>query len=349
MKLLVLGVALMRVKIGLITAVAGILGNYGVHGSAIAASFDCTHAASPQEKLICGDPILFELDERLGRTYQERREALSPQGAELLHSSQRSWLRYVATVCAAAVPNDDRRDNPKDCLQSRYKERLKQLGDVGQRLGAFVFNRIDIFFAQAVPSDIWPGPYDNFYYVRHVAYPQIDYPSSAQAQAWNKQAMRDLSRNDDCADGDDDDTDYELYANERVISLRWDVSYYCHGAANGSDHFEIQNDVIAPTFRALTAEDVFGVSQDWVENLRQLFRQKFDNSAWASPPGERTESIWDTIQDMIIQPQNWQFTAEGLKVSFSPDDFFCRLCAPAPVTVPWSEMKPLLSKEALVP
>jgi uncharacterized protein len=104
-------------RFSVVNALTGLFAGLALGGSSFAASFDCGHAALPREKMICSDPALSDLDSKLGRLYQERRELLSPHGAALLQTSERSWLQYTATVCPLVLPSGaDGQPQPKDCL-----------------------------------------------------------------------------------------------------------------------------------------------------------------------------------------------------------------------------------------
>jgi uncharacterized protein len=315
---------------------AAIVGIFTIHGLALGASFDCAHATAPREQLICADPDLSDLDGRLGRAYQQRRAVLSPQGAELLQSSQRSWLRFIATVCPLKAPADaDSRQLPKNCLADHYKERLDQIAKVGQRLGPFVFNRIDLFAAKPA-QDSYTG-----FDVQHVAYPQIDNLHSPEVDAWNRQNLKSLSENDY---GEDDETDYEIgFANKRMISVGWWSSSM--GAAHPTTSVEARNVILLPNLRPLTEHDVFGADDRWVVKLQGLFWDALVKAGW-SPPDESAKR---EIQDDVIRSRYWLFTTEGLNVSFSSYAGACYACTPQPVTVPWAALKPLLSPSAVVP
>ena len=132
---------------------AAIAGSLALSNAASTASFDCAHAKSAREKLICGHPELSKLDEQLGRIYQERQVALSAHGAALLRRSELSWLHFVRLVCSPSRAPADNSDRPEDCLLKVYRERIEQLSKVGQKIGPFVFNRIDTYAVQ--PASDW--------------------------------------------------------------------------------------------------------------------------------------------------------------------------------------------------
>ena len=178
--------------------------------TASAASFDCAHATSVRDKTICADPGLSALDGQLGRLYRERRALLSPQGAELLQQSERSWLRFVGTVCSPDGPANEPWKTRKSCLQRQYNERIKQLGMVAQKIGPYLFNRIDLFSAQPSADDTGM---ENGFFVQHAAYPQIDNANSPEAQTWNQANVRHLPVEGDCGPGDYDVVFEVGYAN----------------------------------------------------------------------------------------------------------------------------------------
>jgi uncharacterized protein len=79
-----------------------------------AASFDCAKAATPTEKLICGDPRLSQLDAQLALAY--RRALAGAAEPDKVRAEQRTWLRTECKACADAA-----------CLQTVYEQRLAAL------------------------------------------------------------------------------------------------------------------------------------------------------------------------------------------------------------------------------
>lgn len=82
-----------------------------------AASFDCTKAVRPLEKIICSDSELSSLDEKLNESYQN---ALL-KNRELKYS-QREWLKALSQC------NDG--PTPLECLKKSFRERIKTLNSV---------------------------------------------------------------------------------------------------------------------------------------------------------------------------------------------------------------------------
>lgn len=78
-----------------------------------AAGFDCRKASTSIEKMICGDPKLSELDDRLMAAYKA---ALGTGSADTIKADQRTWLTTVRNKCTDAR-----------CLEQAYATRLQAL------------------------------------------------------------------------------------------------------------------------------------------------------------------------------------------------------------------------------
>ena len=76
-----------------------------------AASFNCAKAASKNEKAICSDPELSNLDMVLAAIYKETRSTISD--AKRLKKEQINWIKSLGTC-----------DGNVDCLISAYKNRM---------------------------------------------------------------------------------------------------------------------------------------------------------------------------------------------------------------------------------
>jgi uncharacterized protein len=308
------------------------------------ASFNCAHAISTQEKAICADATLSALDGQLGRLYRERQALLTPQGAQLLQESERSWLRFVGTVCAQDGPENKPWLSRKFCLTRQYNERISQLQKVAEKLGPYVFNRIDLYATQ--PSGDETGSATGFY-IEHTAYPHIDNANSAELRAWNQANVHGLQKDGDCGPGDYD-VDYNVgYANARLISVEWSNSIYCHGTPHGFGGVKSNNTVLSPSLRPLVSQDLFGPGESWKTTLKARFWTALTQAGW-SPP-ENQPDVKQQLESDFVQPDRWLLTKDGLEVAFGSYEGGCYACTPQPVTVPWSELKPLLSKDAIAP
>ena len=316
---------------------------------ASAASFDCAHAITWRDKLICQTPALSKLDGQLGQLYQQKRAMLSLRGAELLQSSERNWLRYVDTVCPETPrPTSDVRAEPTICLQVRYQERLTELAQVAQRLGPFVFNRIDMFAAEPHEDSDQSGSVSGFY-VQHLAFPQIDNVSSAAVATWNKAYDKGgVVKGAGCdSEIGDEDSNYSVgYANRHITSIEFINSEYCHGDAHGIFTFQTQNLVWDQNSRKLVSSDVFADGSE--TKIKLLFWNALLAKGWI-PQHDRADGTRKEIESIVVEPSRWLFTKEGISVDFSAYEGGCYACNPGTLTVPWDELKPLLIPGSMVP
>lgn len=96
--------------------------------AAQAVSFDCTQATRTQEKQICQNPLLGQLDDELAQEWKTARTSLttythSQPFEQSLYQLQRTWL----------ATRDQCKDD--DCLRQRYQQqvaRLRYLNQVAQ-------------------------------------------------------------------------------------------------------------------------------------------------------------------------------------------------------------------------
>lgn len=83
-------------------------------GNVSAASFHCTSKSSASEKIVCQDPQLSSLDDRLNTAYQRARDAsLDPRSVESARIEQWLWRQHNCT--------------DKACVQSWYDRRIAEL------------------------------------------------------------------------------------------------------------------------------------------------------------------------------------------------------------------------------
>ena len=221
-------------------------------------AIDCDHAKPGLEAHVCGAPELSQLDRQLGRLYRQRSSLLSPAGVRLLETSQLSWIHFVETVCSADLRWPWRGETLESCLARAYYDRLEQVKGVSQKVGPFLFNRVDLYFAKR--SHFADDPNTDRFNVDHFAYPQIDMPVTADILTWNKNIVPQLPESSDHQDHDADHTDedsdrnYEItYATSRWLSISWNGHSYFHGAMHGDGWAEPSSFVVSQHLRPLAS------------------------------------------------------------------------------------------------
>jgi uncharacterized protein YecT (DUF1311 family) len=99
----------MKIKKTLLTAPLLIAMALGTN--ATAASFDCRKASTGIEQVICEDPELNRLDEKMGRLYHEAR------GIPGMKQEQRDWVGFRNHNCGSS----------DGCLLAETKKRIREL------------------------------------------------------------------------------------------------------------------------------------------------------------------------------------------------------------------------------
>jgi uncharacterized protein len=87
--------------------------------TATAASFNCSNAATPTEKAICGDKYLSKLDGQMGTIYKK-----ASTHANIKHE-QHDWINHRNRNCGA----------DEDCLYNMTKKRISSLKHIIKRGG----------------------------------------------------------------------------------------------------------------------------------------------------------------------------------------------------------------------
>ena len=81
-----------------------------------AASFDCGKAETKVEKLVCDNPVISKLDDKLGKTYQNDLNKANDEERQRLITEQKHWLKYTRNVCSNEA-----------CFKHAYWSRLAEL------------------------------------------------------------------------------------------------------------------------------------------------------------------------------------------------------------------------------
>lgn len=314
-----------------------------------AAGFACEKASTLLEHLICAVPALSALDSTLAKTYESTMKRLSADVASQMRLSQRSWLKYLATVCGRAKP--DGSAATAECMEQHYRTRIGQLEHF-EKVGPFVFTYISLYAVQPFDpdqiGDVGPpqNMSENNVDIDLVTYPQIAQPSSRAETAANGKLA-------EPAPGFDPDkpcygqsiTDEKVtYATLRMVSVRKDYGESCTGAAHPDGSISSINWLLNPELRELRADDLFGPHDTWAPKLSALTAQSERSDIDSQGALHRTKQ--EFLDDL---KRSWSFTDFGLELVGTSDDFGCHVGCGAHYRVSWAELKPLLVATAPVP
>jgi len=83
--------------------------------------------------------------------------------------------------------------------------------------------------------------------------------------------------------------------------------------------------------------------------LKERLWRKLLESGWHPPENQSKDDIKSQVEDEFVHPDEWFFTNEGLSIFFNAYDGGCYACTPKPITLPWADLKPLLSANSVLP
>ncbi len=298
---------------------------------------DCAAARSAREEAICREPALRALDEDLAREYASALERLSGEGQRLLRDGQRRWLRYAEARCFGP----GRRAEGVECLREVYADRRRDLDTAAVRIGPFLFTRIDHFYVAADPEHGAPAH-------GHTAYPHIDAPASEATRAWNALAAptADAVREGYCDGPGDVSLGFRVAsATAQAVSVLSTTDAYCHGAPHGQEFTIGRTWLLRPSVRLLGAEDLFDAGKPWAEVLTDRCAAALEQQA----PGALTDADRARVRRAVSDPRAWASGPGGLILTLSAGTVLAYPRGPTVVTIPWAELRPVLSASAPVP
>jgi len=340
-----------RLHLGLLGLLTTLLLVLQLAGPANAASFDCSQAARPLEKMICTDTDLSRLDDDMTVRYRDALAKLSPAGQAILRQGQRDWLGFTRTHCEARIgkPRESFGGDAARCLDEEYKARIELLGSAAKKIGPYLFSRIDKYFLVPSPPGDENGSRSGFVFA-DISIPRIDSPISKDVTRWNAMAEEwirahsNVSENEGCdltikciADGDEDlSVGYDISsAQPGFISMSIAAYSYGHGAPHGYTDIAQSNFLLAAG-RELIEDDLFTAGSKWQEILAA---ESFKTIAAERPELAATA---DDIDSLIAGPDTWNITAAALIVHIPLGLRYGYLNGSIDVEIPWSKLKPYL-------
>lgn len=322
---------------------------------ALGASFDCTKATSPREKLICSDATASSDDDDMAEFYRSALGRLSGDGRQLLIAEQRAWLRFLGQACPITSTKAGRsRDIALSCLHKLYYDRHRDLEQSGQQVGPFVFT-LSAHYLAVVPKTLNTNDDDgnagNGITTREMAYPRIDSPITPITARWNTVTAKTGNAGSYCEEGgasDDYETSKISFANAHLVVVEWTTSSYCHGAAHGMGGLRTETLVLSPQPHALKASDLFGDDHSWKIRLQGLVAAAVRKAYVDEHKSEPHDLNQKAITDAAFDPTRWLVSVDGLGVTFDTYELGQGYAFAPTVTIPWAEIKDLMVPDAPV-
>lgn len=326
---------------------------------AFAASFDCAHATTLNEKAICASPRLSQLDDQLAAAYAKLLATVPAETRVLLRKNELDWLHSVGDGCPANVGLEAL----GDCLADQWEKRIRSLEaalssiETHDRIpflwDSVHFTRADTGDLASEDAERGASPYSTL----DAEWPQA-LSTDPDWQAWNRAIEREARlmasqgqakpgdpwAKPDWMDGMDNDVTVTLGTiTHTFVGASFQNLWYGHGAAHPNLD-KLQFNWLLQQRRELRAEDVFRPDSGWQKFLYERAME------WLKAPsqfGPKFPEIWgtpgyreDLVRKIVVNPQNWILDTNGLTLYFPPNSLTRDDYKADPL--PWKELTPML-------
>lgn len=308
-----------------------------------AASFDCSKATRPQEKLICASPELSRLDTSMAASYKKLLQRLSPEAQNDVRRSQREWLAFWPDSCRdQGAPLNPASKNTQDCAAMRYKDRMALLDGPDYVTGDIPLYPYSTYRIRA--SD---GGVEWIKYAQTVTYtPAVDLGHAAHekknlAALIDRWLRKDIDASGNAGDAASDSETGKRFIESLPMLLSTGTStyFYGHGAAHPLSAYSTQHFYL-PKARPLLASDIFQGSQ-WQDGLTALVESQLKKELGDSYYIESRPEL----KKLVIDSSRWQFDQENMTIAFNPYEVAPYAAGAPSVTLQWAALMPWLDPQ----
>ena len=327
-----------------------------VNNAALAASFNCNKAKTPQEKAICVSPELSAADDKMASAYKAVLAGATPEMAAKVRVGQRVWLRAISDHCVdsgSALPTA-----LTECLLGYYETRTAELQHlIGSNHDAFITQFIYLAWPDAPgeSSDLEENP---GFGTLKATWPEST-NDTPEWKAWNKAievATQSLASLDGekspsgewlkkwAADGDFEVSASVGFYSEDLVTASIGIEGMGHHAGHPSED-GIEFNWLLKQKRQLRPEDVFRKESQWEQVIEAFCSKQLQES-----DADRLYDDWEkALPKVVLDSRNWQLNGEGLTIDFPEYTVGSRVAPVGPVMIPWATLRPLLQSSFAIP
>ncbi len=270
--------------------------------------------------------------------YKKINSTLSERGKLLFLDDVRSWFNFASTICRRDKEvNFNFLETEKECIENRYRDRMKDLDNYILRKKGFLLNRISSFKAHDANSDDATG-WNQGYVTVEFSYLQIDKPQSKSIKNFNLLSKKTARNFVDNEENTDYIVNYELLnISPELISIAVNRSKLSHDAPHGEHDFKIIHWLILKK-RTLNIKDIF-TSPTTVQKViakkcnRILLKRKYHENYSIMELGKIAMNI-----------DRWQIKRNGIVINFKFDEVAPYSEGEPGVFIPWSQLNSYLNK-----
>lgn len=321
---------------------------------ALAASFNCAKAATPQEKAICASPKLSAADDQMAAAYRAILHAVPESFQQEIRADQLVWIHRLATECPA--DNSEQRAYLERCILGRENARTAALKQMYVEQGGIKFAWHAVF--REVPGDVraedpndqpgsleasWPEALSDSTEwaawnkgiaekVRAIAGLPSPTASSSQLKSWSPDPGMDAAVS----------TSIHFVSSQLVTAT---ITDFWDGHGAHPNHDSVEFNWLLEQQRVLRPEDIFRADSQWADALFAATEQYLQKAVDGYDP----EDTAKTLHKITSNSESWRIDAKGLSIVFQPYAVACYACTPQPFTMSWEQLRPLLNGEFVIP
>ena len=322
--------------------------------SALAASFDCAKARTPQEKAICSSPELSAADDNLAAAYRRILRSVPPDFQNELKADQLVWIRRLSIECPAHNP--EQRRYLQSCLLGRENARTNTLKQRFRKANGVSLAWHSIYReAPGEPGARDPGEGPGSL---EASWPEA-LSDTPEWRAWNE-AVADKTyataglappnapisqlKNWEASPGEDVGVTTSLdFADSHLVATTITTFRDGHGAHPSTHWFQFN--WLLEKKRTLQAGDIFSAHSAWSDLLYSLTDQYLHKALDVYDQAE----LAGKVHDITANPQNWRIDEKGISIIFQQYAVGCYACTPEPFIITWQQLRPLLNPGFIVP
>lgn len=296
---------------------------------------------------LCKSEKLSGLYSRIKADFGQASAAVSAEGKKIMEDNQRAWFEAQRLSCGADPNATTLTPEQETCMESALSDRLKNAANAVQKIGPFLFQRVEVSNATKVDKSgmtvLAEEAPDTV--ATDIEYPRIDSNAPA-AQKFN--ALVAQQPRFKPGDNTEEAVKYKIaYASPDLISVRFDMYDSTVGAAHPNTGAKALN-FNMKTQAPLKAAEVFKAGSGWENFLAGRSADAITKELKAADETYPGVSASD-LRPYVADPANWAITDQGLVLIFSEEAMGSHAAGQHEATVPWSDLKRFIAPGAPVP
>ena len=303
-------------------------------GHVLAASFNCNEASRTQEKFICENEDISQLDGAMAKAYREQMKVLPKYAQSLVQASHRSWLNYWPKNCSAQPGSLKFDANSKACVLEAYRARMSELSAFNSIEGLTTFKVSEYRYLAPKNADDPPTTHT-------ISFPQVvaQYLNEGALNGW---LAIDLNKWRSSLDVHSNTETYIFLSAPNINLLQaTEVHYfYGHGAAHPITS-KVNHYFIPSAARAMNASDFFA-DNAWTSVVAEFIFKKLQQKLGDNLQIEMAKELIPSIRNTA----NWSISKNAFSLEFNPYEVAPYSEGFVEVQVPLSLLRPYLTRYA---